>query len=62
MTMDDRQLPKPKLRWFQFRLRSLLVLTLLCSIACSWLAVKKQRADRQRELVSAIREAGGSVQ
>ena len=32
--------PTPKLRWFQFRLRTLLVVVTLCAVACSWVAVK----------------------
>jgi hypothetical protein len=53
--------PKPRLRWYQFSLRSLLVFGLLCAIACSWLAVKMQQAERQRQVVLAIREMGGQV-
>ena len=37
------------------------MLTLLCALACSWLAVKKQQADRQREAISAIRKSGGTA-
>jgi hypothetical protein len=39
----------PKLRWFQYRLRSLFILTFLVAIACSWFAVKMNRAKRQKE-------------
>ena len=55
--MTDR----PKRRWFQFRLRTLMVFVTLCAVACSWFAVKLQQARRQREAVEAIREAGGHV-
>lgn len=53
--------PKPKLRWFQDGLRTLLVLVTLCAFACSWLGVKLQQAKRQREAVTAIEKVGGSV-
>jgi hypothetical protein len=41
--------PKPKLRWFQYRLRTLLVVVTLFAIPCSWLAVKRQQAKRRLE-------------
>jgi hypothetical protein len=51
-----------KLRWFQYSLRTLLVLVILCAFACSWLAVKLQQARRQREVVAEIREElGGRI-
>ena len=53
--------PKPKLRWFQYSLRTLLVFVTLCAIACSWLAVKMQQAKRQREAVAVIEKLGGWV-
>jgi hypothetical protein len=52
---------KPCRRWFQFRLRTLLVLMVLASIGLSWFAVKMQRARRQREAVEAITREGGEV-
>ena len=54
--------PKPKLRWFQYSLRTLLVFVTLCAIACSWLAVKMQQAKRQREAAAAIKKLGGMVE
>ena len=53
--------PKPQRRWFQFRLRTLMVFVTLCAVACSWFAVRWRRAEKQREAVEAIREAGGNV-
>ncbi|MGA2032903.1 MAG: hypothetical protein ABSG68_11635 [Thermoguttaceae bacterium] len=53
--------PKPKLRWFQFSPRTLLVFVTLWAIACSWLAVKKKQARRQREAAAAFEKLGGSV-
>lgn len=51
----------PKRRWFQFRLRTLLIAILLLSLPLSWFAVALQRARRQRQAVEAIRELGGFV-
>jgi Leucine-rich repeat (LRR) protein len=53
--------PKPKRRWFQFSLRTLLVFVLLVSIGLSWFGVKMQKARRQKEAVKAIEKAGGEV-
>lgn len=46
--------PKPKLRWYQYRLRSLFILTFLVAVACSWLAVKMEQARKQKEAVDAL--------
>ena len=54
--------PKPKLRWFQYRLRSLFILTFLVAIPCSWLAVTIQGQGRQHEAAEAILKAGGRVE
>ena len=64
--------PKPKLRWFQFSLRTLLVFVTLCVIACSLLVprIKKaiqesqlrhQRMVRDEEAAAAIWKAGGEI-
>ena len=52
---------KPQRRWYQFSLRTFLVLVLLVSIGLSWLAVKREKANRQREAVKAILDLGGTV-
>ena len=53
---------KPTLCWFQYSLRTLLVVLALCAIPCSWLASSMQQARREREAVAAIEKLGGSVQ
>jgi hypothetical protein len=50
---------KPKLRWYQYSLRTLVVFVMLCAVACSWLAVKMEQARKQREAVEAIEKLGG---
>ena len=52
---------KPRRRWFQYSLRTLLLLMLLVSIGMSWVAVRMQRARRQREAVKGIERLGGGV-
>jgi hypothetical protein len=49
--------PAPKLRWFQYRLRSLFILTTLVAIGCSWLTVTIQS---QRKGGSGDQEVGGT--
>jgi hypothetical protein len=53
--------PKPKRRWFQYSLRTLLVVVTLFAIPCSWLVVMLRQAERQRKAVAAIRNLGGST-
>lgn len=53
---------KPKLRWFQYSLRTLFVVVTLCAIPCSWFAVKMQEAKRERESAATIEELGGFVE
>jgi hypothetical protein len=52
---------KIKLRWFQYSLRTVLIIVTLCAIPCSWLALKMRQAKRQREAVAAIEKLGGGV-
>jgi len=48
-------------RWFQFRLRTLLVAVLVFSLPLSWFASRMERARRQKEAVEAIERLGGAV-
>jgi hypothetical protein len=54
--------PKPKLRWYQFSLRMLLIVVTLFAVAFSWFAVKMGQARRQREAVEAIRQTQSQFQ
>jgi hypothetical protein len=53
--------PKPRLRWYQYSLRSLFVLTTLVAIGCSWLTVTIQNQRRQKAAGVALQKAGGTV-
>ncbi len=53
--------PKPRRRWFQYKLRSLLILMLLLGAAMSWLAAKRNQAQRQRLAAEAIVSHGGDI-
>jgi hypothetical protein len=51
----------PKLRWYQWRLRSMFILTLVVAIACSWIAVEMRNERREKAAADAIVKAGGTV-
>jgi len=52
---------KPKLRWYQFSLRTLLILVTLAAVVCSWYAVEMQQAAKRRAAIDKIEKLGGSV-
>ena len=55
------RISKRRRRWFQFSLRTLLVLFLLACIGMGWIGVKIQQARRGREAAAAIERLGGKV-
>jgi hypothetical protein len=66
MTMDDQpstsaKSPKPRRRWFQFSLRTLLVGTVLLSCAFAFYKEIFYRVHQQRRLISKIEKIGGRV-
>jgi Leucine-rich repeat (LRR) protein len=60
-TIEQAAEPKPKRRWYQYSLRTLMICVTLFALACSWFAVKMQQAKRQREAVEALIKMGGFV-
>jgi hypothetical protein len=62
--METRSLPAaqndpPKLRWYQWRLRTMFLLTLLVAVGMSWLTVTIQSQRKQRATARAIGKAKG---
>ncbi len=53
--------PPPKRRWFQFSLRTLLIVMLIIAIPCAWVGRKIEQKRREREAVTAIKALGGHV-
>ncbi len=53
--------PQPRLRWYQYRLRSLFLLMLVAAIPLGWLSVKLKAARQQKAAVEAIEKLGGQV-
>ena len=54
--------PKAIRRWFQYSLRTLLILTTVCAIAFAWLGWWSHQVRQQREAVKMVRTAGGNVE
>ena len=52
---------KGRRRWFQYSLRTLLLVMLLASVGMSWFSVQMRRAEKQQAAVRAISEAGGGA-
>ena len=50
---------QPKLRWFQYSLRSLLLLMLAAAIGMSWVAVRVKSAREQEAAAEAVKKLGG---
>jgi hypothetical protein len=61
MSADQTTPPKPKLRWYQYRLRTLFVVMFLTAAACSWLAVKMEHARKQKEAVEGLSRLNAHV-
>jgi hypothetical protein len=54
--------PKRKRRWFQFSLRTLLVVVALIAVGCFWFGVKMRDAAKQKTAVEGILKDGGWVE
>ncbi len=59
MTTVPTTTRKPRRRWLQFSLRTLLVLMLVISVPLGWFAFKLWQAREQREAIRRIEELGG---
>jgi len=61
--MTDTRPRKPKRRWYQFRLRTLLLVTLVLGVLSGWIGNRVQRARKNRqslaEVGTVVQEAGG---
>ena len=61
MSMRDSRPPKPKLRWYQFSLRRLMVFVLICGVVSAWVGWKLEQTRRELMVVARIESLGGSV-
>ncbi len=53
--------PEHKLRWYQYKLSSLFILTILVCLASSWYATVMHNAAKRRKAIAEIEKLGGSV-
>ena len=53
--------PEHKLRWYQYKLSSLFILTILVALASSWYFPKMHNAAKRRAAIAEIEESGGRV-
>ncbi len=54
--------PRPKLRWYQYSLRTLFLVMTLFASACSWYGYEMNEAAKRRAAIENIVEAGGFVE
>src|SRR5258708_3224922 len=52
---------KPRRRWLQFRLRTLLLVTAVLCVPLAWVAVRMNQKRQERATVAAIERLGGIV-
>jgi len=53
--------PKPKRRWFQFSLRTLLVFVFVLSLALGWIGWKSEQTRREQAVLAPMEVGGGTV-
>ena len=61
-SVPSGQNPKARRYWFRFSLRTLLIVTVVLSIAFGWLGRVLMRVRHQRQIVAHIESHGGQVQ
>ncbi|HEX7447340.1 MAG TPA: hypothetical protein VF306_07335 [Pirellulales bacterium] len=61
MPQEKTAAARPRRRWLQFKLRTLLVAMVAACIPLAWLTMKRERTRRQRRAVVAISNVGGNV-
>ena len=58
---SNKQLPKPKRRWFRFRLRTLLVIITLVSGALGWVGWDLDQRRSEQVTIAWFKKMGGRV-
>ena len=60
--MDDSNPPKPKLRWYQFSLRTLLIAVLLAAIGSGFLGQRIQRIRNEIKTTAELEKLGARIE
>ena len=58
----DEGEPNNRRRWFQYRLRTLLVVVLVASLLCSWLGWKLHAYRAEHRAAAALTDLGASIE
>ena len=53
--------PKPKRRWYQFSLRTLMLFMVVCAVVSAWFGKKLDETRREQVMVAEIEKLGGRV-
>jgi hypothetical protein len=61
VTTSPPNTPKPRRRWLQFSLRTLMILVLVCAVPFGWLASRIDDARAERKSVAALSRIGAHV-
>jgi hypothetical protein len=61
MTTVPTTAPKPRRRWLQFSLRTMMVMVLICSVPCGWIAYRLKQARDREAAVDRMWKLGGYV-
>ena len=62
MNTEPTTTPKPRRRWLQFSLRTMLILMLVISVPLGWFTYRLNQARKQRAVIDAIHALGGSTE
>ena len=60
--MNDCRPPKPRLRWYQFSVRTLLIVVLVLGVFFGWLGSRLQRAARHRQMAAELHGVKAEVE
>jgi hypothetical protein len=57
MKSSDSKISRPKLRWYQYSLRTLFIVMIICQIACCYLACLVNKARQRRAAIEMLKKS-----